>query len=102
MQTEFTRVMTSDQFHDLLDAQTYPIDASDLIDRHGDHEFTHPTGSESLAAVIERSGEETFESAFDAQQAVYASLSAAAIGREGYSDRDPTPMGVDGHEPVSF
>ena len=94
--------MTFRQTTDLLQAQSYPITAETLTDRHGDHELTLPNGDENLGAVIERSGEESFESAFDAQQAVYASLSNKAIGRKGYSDRDPTPMGVEGHEPVSF
>jgi len=94
--------MTLRQTTALLEAQTYPMTATDLLDRHGDHEMTLPNGEETLRAVIERSGEESFESAFDAQQAVWGSVSDKAIGRQGYSDRDPTPMGVDGHEPVSF
>ncbi|UWG49033.1 Uncharacterized protein HSRCO_2777 [Halanaeroarchaeum sp. HSR-CO] len=94
--------MTLNQTTDLLESQSYPLTADELTDRHGDHELTLPNGDESLGAVIERSGEESFESAFEAQQAVYASLTSKAIGRKGYSDRDPTPMGVYGPDPVSF
>jgi hypothetical protein len=94
--------MTLRQTNDLLEAQSYPLTADELRDRHGDHELAHPNGEETLGTVIERSGEESFDSAFDAQQAVYASVGHEAIGRRGYSDRDPTPMGVDGPEPVSF
>ncbi|MGM0398943.1 MAG: DUF5789 family protein [Halobacteriota archaeon] len=94
--------MTLNQTTDLLESQSYPLTADELTDRHGDHELSLPNGDESLGAVIERSGEDSFETAFEAQQAVYASLTSKAIGRKGYSDRDPTPMGVYGPDPVSF
>ncbi|AKH98552.1 DUF5789 family protein [Halanaeroarchaeum sulfurireducens] len=94
--------MTLQKTDDLLAEQSYPVTAEELAERCGEHELTLPNGAETLEAVIERCGEETFESAFDAQQSVYSALSSKAIGRKGYSDRDPTPMGVDGHEPLSF
>lgn len=94
--------MTLNKTTDLLESQTYPLTAEDLKARHGDHELSLPNGEEDLESVIERSGEESFDSAFEAQQAVYASLSSKAIGRKGYSDRDPTPMGVYGPDQVSF
>lgn len=86
----------------LLERETYPITADALVERMGDHRMALPNGEESFADVIERSGEEQFESAYDAQQALYGSVSDKAIGRVGYTDRDPSPMGVDDHEPVSF
>ena len=95
-------MMTLRHSTDLFEAQSYPLTAEDLTDEHGDHELRLADGEEDLRTVIERSGEETFHSAFDVQQAVYASLSSKAIGRKGYSDRDPTPMGVDGPDQVSF
>lgn len=94
--------MTSRQTTDLFEAQSYPLTAADLTDRHGDHELALAEGKEDLRTVIERSGEETFHSAFDVQQAVYASVSSTAIGRKGYSDRDPTPMGTFGPDQLSF
>lgn len=94
--------MTFRQTTDLLETQSYPITAEELAEEYEDHELTLPNGAENLGSVIERTGEESFESAFEAQQAVFASLSHKAIGRKGYSDRDPTPMGVEGHEPLSF
>ena len=86
----------------LLEGETYPITAEDLVRSVGDHHMALPNGAERFGAVIERSGEERFESAYDAQQALYASVSDKAIGRVGYTDRDPSPMGVDDHEPASF
>jgi hypothetical protein len=36
---------------------------------------------------------ETFEHPEDAEFAIRAALGENAIGRKGYSDRDPTPLG---------
>lgn len=94
--------MTLQKAADLIESETFPMTADELTTRLGDHEMALPNGAETLGDVIERSGEEHFGSARDAQQALYGSVSDKAIGRVGYSDRDPSPMGVDDHEPVSF
>lgn len=93
--------MTLGETTALLAAQTYPLTAGELADACGDHELDHP-GDETLGTVIERCGEQRFESAEEATFAVYGAVDAAAVGRVGYSDRDPTPMGMDGHGQVSF
>lgn len=86
----------------VLADQSYPLTAEELVERCGDHEVDYPNGDERLAAVIERTGEARFESAREAQFAVYGALGADAVGRIGYSDRDPMPMGTDGPRSVSF
>jgi hypothetical protein len=93
--------MTLRETTELLAAQTYPLTAGELAAACGDHELDH-AGDETLAAVIERCGEKRFESVEEATFAVYGTVDAAAVGRVGYSDRDPTPMGVDGPGQVSF
>ena len=87
---------------DLLAAQSYPMTAEELAAQCGDHELDHPNGTEQLRAVIERTGEGRFETVLEAQLAVYGAVSAEAVGRVGYTDRDPVPMGTDGPRPVSF
>ena len=52
--------------------------------------------------ALSRSAPETFETAEDARLTAYAGVSGKAIGRKGYSDRDPVCMGEDGPEEVSF
>jgi len=94
--------MTLRETADVLASQSYPLTADELADRIGDHELAHPDGSESLESVIERTGESHFEDAQAATFAVYSALDADAVGRVGYSDRDPTPMGTDGPGQVSF
>ena len=87
---------------DLLAAQSYPLTAEELVAQCGDYELEHPNGTEQLCTVIERTGEARFESALEAQFAIQGAVSAEAVGRVGYSDRDPTPMGTDGPGSVSF
>lgn len=94
--------MTLRKTSDLLAAQTYPLTADELTDQCGGHELEHPNGTEELSDVIERAGVNRFESAREAQHAVYGAVSAEAVGRIGYSDRDSTPIGTSGPRPVSF
>lgn len=86
----------------LFDDQTYPATTNELIENYGEEQLELANGSETIEDVLEVMGQETFESAEEARYAVYTGLSSAAIGRVGYSDRDPTPPGCDGQPPVSF
>ena len=86
----------------LLETESYPLSASELTDRHGSYEIELPNGQERLATIVERSGAEEFHSALDAQETIYGAVSSKALARVGYSDRDPTPAGMDGPAPVSF
>ncbi|MFC3477803.1 DUF5789 family protein [Halobacterium litoreum] len=94
--------MTLRETADVLTAQDYPLTAAELASACGDHELDEADGGETLRAVIARTGEDRFETATEATFAVYGAVGESAVGRVGYSDRDPTPMGVDGPEPVSF
>jgi len=87
---------------EVFDAQQYPITTEELIETAGDLTLDLPNGTETLADALSRSGPETFESAEDALLTAYAGVSGKAIGRKGYSDRDPVCMGEDGPEEVSF
>lgn len=86
---------------DLLDAHEYPATTADLIDAYGDRTLDHPNGSETVGEVLGRLEEETFRTAEDAQFAVYSAVCSDAIGRVGYSDRDPTPPGAP-YSPVAW
>jgi len=86
----------------LLTAYQYPATASEIAEHHGDFVLDLPNGTERLQTVLERTGEQTFLDAEDAVATLYGSVSKKAIGRQGYSDRDPTPMGIAGPDPVSF
>lgn len=94
--------MTLRETADMLEQCDYPLSADELSAVHGEWELELPNGSETLADVLERAGDEQFDSAEEARHAVYGAVCSDAVGRIGYSDRDPTPMGVDGPTPVSF
>ncbi len=85
-----------------FDAHQYPMTTEELIEADGDITLELPNGTEKLADALSRSAPETFETAEDARLAAYNGVSGKAIGRKGYSDRDPVCMGEDGPEEVSF
>ncbi|WP_255169283.1 DUF5789 family protein [Natrononativus amylolyticus] len=77
----------------LVESHAYPATTQELIDAYGDRTLELPNGSETIGDVLARLGAETFESPEEAQFAIYSAVSRKAIGRVGYSDRDPTPLG---------
>jgi len=86
----------------VFDAQQYPMTTEELIAAEGDLTLDLPNGTETLADALSRSAPETFQTAEDARLTALAGVSGKAIGRKGYSDRDPVCMGEDGPEEVSF
>lgn len=87
---------TSTLFEDL----TYPVTTEDLIAKTGSQEIALQDGSESIKQILERSEPESFSSPEDVQLTIYSGLCDQAIGRKGYTDRDPPTMNE--VEPVSF
>jgi hypothetical protein len=85
-----------------FEAQQYPMTTEELIEAEGDITLELPNGTETVAEALGRAAPETYENAEDARLAAYAGVSGKAIGRKGYSDRDPVCMGEDGPEEVSF
>lgn len=86
----------------LFDDHTYPATTDELIDSYGEKRLELADGTQTIGDALSVAGEETFRSAEEARYAVYAGLSSDAIGRKGYTDRDPEPPGTTGHDLVSF
>lgn len=78
---------------EVIDDYEYPATTEELIAEHGERTLELPNGTETVEEVLERLESETFESSEDARFAVYSAVSNKAVGRVGYSDRDPTPPG---------
>jgi hypothetical protein len=78
---------------DMLAETEYPITSEELIEQYGDRRVQLPVGSELLREILRPMDSETFEHPEDAEFAIRAALGENAIGRKGYSDRDPTPLG---------
>ncbi|GAB7018911.1 DUF5789 family protein [Halostagnicola bangensis] len=88
---------------EMIDAHEYPATTEEMIEAYGERTLELPNGSESVEEVLARLDSETFESSEEVRFAVYSAVSKKAIGRVGYSDRDPTPLGSPyAPEQVSF
>ena len=87
---------------ELLEDAAYPTTTAALVDEHGDVRIDLPNGEERLGDVLARTGETKFNDSTGAVHAVYGAVGAAAVGRVGYSDRDPAPIGTAGPEQLSF
>ncbi|ELZ06510.1 DUF5789 family protein [Natrialba aegyptia] len=85
--------MLSNGTAEVIDDHEYPATTEELIEDCGDRVLELPNGSETVSDVLARLESETFESADDAHLTVYSAVSNKAVGRVGYSDRDPTPVG---------
>jgi hypothetical protein len=85
-----------------VETQEFPCTTAEFLAAHGETELSLPNGTETLAEVLDPLPDEEFETAEDARLAVYNAMGEGAIGRKGYSDRDPTCLGEDGHEHVSL
>jgi hypothetical protein len=94
------RMMTDAE--EAFEKHDYPMTTAELIEADGDITLNLPNGTEKLSEALERTAPETFESAEAACLTAYAGVSSKAIGRKGYSDRDPVCMGEDGPDEVSF
>lgn len=81
----------------------YPATTDELIAAHGDRPIELPNGSETVGEALERVSGETYETPEEFRLTLQSALSSKAVGRVGYSDRDPMPPGsVDGPAPLSF
>ena len=72
-----------------LDGHEFPSTGRELIEAHGDHRIGHQRGSVRFGEVMEPVAGETYDSPGAVHQAVLNVIGEEAVGREGYSDRDP-------------
>ncbi len=95
--------MLLDEIRDSIDAADYPLTTEELVEHCGDEEIELQMGTEAVCEALGRAGEETYETAEEARFAVLSGLSEKAVGRTGYSDRDPvSPDGPYALDQVSF
>ncbi len=87
---------------DSFASHTFPTTTEELVEEYGEMELELPNGADTLGDVLGRMPNEEYETAEDAAQAAYSALGEEAIGRKGYSDRDPVCPGEQEYEPVSL
>lgn len=73
-----------------LDGHSYPASTDELVDEYGDYEIELPNGSETFEQVLGPMADESFDSADSVRQAIFNMVGAEAVGRKGYTDREPT------------
>jgi len=86
-----------------FDTQEFPCTAGEFVEAHGEVELELPNGAATLADALScLPSDEQLQSPEDARLSVCNGLGEAAIGRKGYSDRDPSCLGETGHDRVSL
>ncbi|WP_435359914.1 DUF5789 family protein [Haloarchaeobius sp. DFWS5] len=79
---------------DRIESASYPMTTDELRAELGDAKLELCEGTETVEQVLDRlQNDETFETAEDVRFTLYGGVSERAIGRKGYTDRDPTPTG---------
>lgn len=86
----------------LLADHEFPTTGRELMEAIGDHRLEHQRGTVRLADLLEPLADETFESGGAVHQATLNLIGEEAVGREGYSDRDPLHRDEPGAEDRSF
>lgn len=91
------------ELHHRLTTHSYPTTTGELIDAYGDLEIQLENGAQSFEEVIWPYPSVSFPTADAVRIAVFTLVDEQAVGRKGYSDRDPPVPGERaGHSPVSF
>lgn len=85
-----------------FDAHSFPATTEELIEEYGEMVMDLPHGEVTLGEVLNRLPNEELDSAEEACLSTYSAFSEEAIGRKGYSDRDPRCPGEAGHDQVSL
>ncbi len=81
----------------------YPATLSELVAAHGDHTIGLQNGSRTFQEVVADHADRRCGSARDARRAVLELVGESAVGRKGYSDRDPPgPADTNEREEQSF
>jgi hypothetical protein len=88
------------EFERTLDRLEYPTTTERITSEFGGQELQFQDGSARVDQVIGRFGSETFTCADELRTTLYGALPGEAIGRKGYTDRDPPGLGEFEH--VSF
>lgn len=92
--------MRLSEFDRTLDRLEYPTTTAALRRRFEGTVLDLQDGSERLESLLGRIDPETYTSADEVRMSVHGSLPVEAVGRQGYTDRDPPCLGE--VEPLSF
>lgn len=72
---------------DDLESESYPMDASEVVDVYGDREVDLQAGDATVRDLLEPQGEQTFDSPEAVTESILTMVGSEALDREGYTDR---------------
>lgn len=81
------RSLHMDGIDDVLDPETMPITTEELVEGYGDRTVEYPRGEETLASILETSGEDQYDTVDELELAILNGVGRDAVGRPNYSDR---------------
>ncbi|KTG07903.1 hypothetical protein AUR64_01315 [Haloprofundus marisrubri] len=87
---------------DLVADHEYPATTDELVSAYGTETIHLQNGSETVGAVLERLGAQTYADSNEVYDAILTGVGHEAIGRRFYSDRDAPTLGEGNAEQVSF
>lgn len=102
MSNDHGEVMRLNQTDDAITAHEYPTTSDELITAHGDESVEFTGGTETVGEILARLEDTTYENPEEVREALFSAVSAEAIGRRYYSDRDPGTPGSFGPQQISF
>ncbi|WP_440772171.1 DUF5789 family protein [Natronorubrum sp. DTA28] len=79
----------------LFDDTTFPLTTDEVLAEFADVEIRYPHQSDTLEAILETSGHETYESRNELELAILNGVRRDAVGRPRYSDRGDSPHDTD-------
>jgi hypothetical protein len=82
-----------------LEEHEYPATNDELVEVYGESVLIFQNGEQTLQEVFASMDTESFNSPDDARHAIFNCVDEQAIGRKGYSDRDPPALGEDTEHP---
>lgn len=88
------------EFESRMDQLSYPATTADVVDEFGGDRLDIGEGEARVERVFGEIDAETYASPDELRMTLYGSLPEAAVGRKGYTDRDPP--GIDEFDHVSF
>ena len=78
------------EFGDLgedLANEDYPLTRDELLEKYGDREIEHASGSSTVREVLGTEGPDRYEGEDEVHQTILNMVGTEAVGRDRYSDR---------------
>ena len=75
-----------------LETMSYPTTTDRVVEEFDDPTLALVDGEERLSSVFERTDDKILNCCDDAKLTVLGGLKGEAVGRKGYSDRDPPTL----------